>query len=172
MVSIDISSVQKEFGIVFHQVSSYNEQFVDEVSRRIASHVFNSKLEEKFSAVSLISSKQLRTTLLNYSTRRIIGIDKFDDTQISMLSRHEKAFRHSYLENVDKLRRSIYGNSIGMQTAPPKSLYVHVKVVKDCGIIQTEYGPIRMSVDSSHFIRKSLVQPLISQGFLLQISSK
>ena len=172
MVSIDISSVQKEFGILFQQISPYNEQFVDEVSRRITSHVFSSKLEDKFSAVSTISSKQLRSVLLKYSTQRIIGIGKFDDTQISTLSRHEKIFRHSYLENVDKLRRSIYGNSIGMQIVPPKSLYVHVKVVKDCGVIQTEYGPIKMSVDSSHFIRKSLVQPLISQGFLLQISRK
>lgn len=172
MVSIDSNSVQKEFGIVLQQISSYNEQFVDEVSRRITSHIFASQLEDKFSTVSLICAGQLRTVLVKYATQRIIGVDKFDDAQISVLSRHEKSFRSSYLENADKLRRSIYGNSVCMQNTPPKSLYVHVKVIKDCGIIQTEYGPIKMSVDSSHFIRRSLVQPLISQGFLLQINSK
>lgn len=172
MVSIDIGSVQKEFGILFRQHSPYNEQFVDEISKRITSHTFGSDLNDKFSDISLTCAKQLRTVLVKYAVQRIVDVGNLEDSQLSTLSRHEKSFRTSHLENVDRLRRSIYGNSIGMQSAPPKSLYVHVKVIKDCGTIQTEYRPIRMSVDSSHFIRRSLVQPLISQGFLTQIGSK
>src|ERR1700722_11740777 len=71
MVPIDVSNIQKEFGILSQQLSPYNEQFVDEISRRISAYTFGSNLGDRFGDVSLTCARQLRAILLKYCTQRM-----------------------------------------------------------------------------------------------------
>lgn len=52
---------------------------------------------------------------------------------------------------------------------PPKDLYIDVRVLKDAGEIQTEYGTITLTKNSSFFVRSSDVERLIRQGYLQKL---
>lgn len=52
---------------------------------------------------------------------------------------------------------------------PPTDLYIDVRVLKDAGEIQTEYGTITLTKNSSFFVRSSDVERLIRQGYLQKI---
>ncbi|KAA8897853.1 hypothetical protein FN846DRAFT_224521 [Sphaerosporella brunnea] len=53
---------------------------------------------------------------------------------------------------------------------PPKDLFVDVRVLKDAGEIQTEYGAINLTKNSQFFVRQGDVERLIQQGFLQKLS--
>ncbi|KAF3910290.1 hypothetical protein ABW21_db0206347 [Orbilia brochopaga] len=53
---------------------------------------------------------------------------------------------------------------------PPKDLFIDVRVLKDAGEIQTEYGAITLSKNSQFFVRQGDVERLIKQGFLQKLS--
>lgn len=55
---------------------------------------------------------------------------------------------------------------------PPKDLYIEVRVVKDCGEVLTESGPIHLAMNTRHYLRRSDVEHLIRQGALVQIQSE
>ncbi|EWC44015.1 DNA replication complex GINS protein PSF1 [Drechslerella stenobrocha 248] len=52
---------------------------------------------------------------------------------------------------------------------PPKDLFIDVRVLKDAGEIQTEYGAITLSKNSQFFVRQGDVERLIKQGFLQKL---
>ncbi|ORY87150.1 DNA replication complex GINS protein psf1 [Protomyces lactucae-debilis] len=52
---------------------------------------------------------------------------------------------------------------------PPKDLYIDVRVLKDAGEIQTEYGTLTLTKNSSFFVKASDVERLIRQGFLAKV---
>jgi hypothetical protein len=52
---------------------------------------------------------------------------------------------------------------------PPKSLYVEVRVLEDCGEVMTENGLVNLEMNSTHFVRRADVESLILQGFLQQV---
>ncbi|RAK74195.1 DNA replication protein PSF1 [Aspergillus fijiensis CBS 313.89] len=49
---------------------------------------------------------------------------------------------------------------------PPKDLFIDVRVLKDAGEIQTEYGVINLTKNSQLYVRQGDVERLIAQGFL------
>ncbi|GBG32447.1 DNA replication complex GINS protein PSF1 [Hondaea fermentalgiana] len=54
---------------------------------------------------------------------------------------------------------------------PPKNLYVEVRVLRDCGEIDTVSGPVVLAKDTTHNLRRSDVEHLIRQGALEQVTS-
>ncbi|KCV71388.1 hypothetical protein H696_02338 [Fonticula alba] len=54
--------------------------------------------------------------------------------------------------------------------APPQGLFVEVRVLRDCGSIQTEDGVVHLTENSNHFLPRSAVEHLISQGYLQHIA--
>lgn len=54
-------------------------------------------------------------------------------------------------------------------TTPPKDIHVLVRVVKDCGVIQTEVGTIDFQKGQRFMVRKSDIEHLIIQGYLEEI---
>jgi len=54
-------------------------------------------------------------------------------------------------------------------TQPPKDIHVLVKVVKDCGVIQTELGSIDFKKGQRFMVRKADIEHLIVQGYLQQV---
>ncbi|GAD95672.1 PSF1 domain protein [Paecilomyces variotii No. 5] len=53
---------------------------------------------------------------------------------------------------------------------PPKDLFIDVRVLKDAGEIQTEYGAINLTKNSQFYVRQGDVERLIAQGFLQRLS--
>ena len=53
--------------------------------------------------------------------------------------------------------------------APPKDIHVLVRVVKDCGVIQTEVGTIDFQKGQRFMVRKSDIEHLIIQGYLEEV---
>lgn len=52
---------------------------------------------------------------------------------------------------------------------PPKDLFVDVRVLKDAGEIQTEYGAITLTKNSQFYVRQGDVERLIAQGYLQKL---
>ncbi|KAG8781658.1 DNA replication protein psf1 [Serendipita sp. 411] len=86
----------------------------------------------------------------------------------SRLSPHEIDFLRSYNEIVQDFRADFEDvlDVVGDVTNPPKELNVIVRVVKDCGTIQTELGPIDFQRGQRFMVRRSDIEQLITQGFL------
>lgn len=53
---------------------------------------------------------------------------------------------------------------------PPRDLFIDVRVLKDAGEIQTEYGAINLSKNSQFYVRQGDVERLIAQGYLQKLS--
>ncbi|KAF2653928.1 GINS complex, Psf1 component [Lophiostoma macrostomum CBS 122681] len=53
---------------------------------------------------------------------------------------------------------------------PPKDLFIDVRVLKDAGEIQTEYGAITLTKNSQFYVRQGDVERLIAQGYLQRLS--
>lgn len=53
--------------------------------------------------------------------------------------------------------------------APPRDLYVEVRVLKDCGSVLTDSGPVALKPGTAHFLKRADVEHLIRQGSLQHI---
>ncbi|KAJ5217355.1 hypothetical protein N7468_010363 [Penicillium chermesinum] len=53
---------------------------------------------------------------------------------------------------------------------PPNDLFIDVRVLKDAGEIQTEYGVINLTKNSQLYVRQGDVERLIGQGFLERLT--
>ncbi|KAH6898733.1 DNA replication complex GINS protein PSF1 [Thelonectria olida] len=52
---------------------------------------------------------------------------------------------------------------------PPRDLFIDVRVLKDAGEIQTEYGAITLTKNSQFYVRQGDVERLIAQGYLYKL---
>ncbi|CAD6572939.1 MAG: DNA replication protein psf1 [Alectoria sarmentosa] len=53
---------------------------------------------------------------------------------------------------------------------PPRDLFIDVRVLRDAGEIQTEYGAITLTKNSQFYVRQGDVERLIVQGYLQKLS--
>lgn len=53
---------------------------------------------------------------------------------------------------------------------PPRDLFIDVRVLKDAGEIQTEYGAITLTKNSQFYVRQGDVERLIQQGYLQRLT--
>lgn len=54
-------------------------------------------------------------------------------------------------------------------TKPPKDLHVMVRVVRDCGVIETELGSIDFQKGQRFMVRRADIEHLIVQGYLEEV---
>ncbi|KAI0768487.1 hypothetical protein BD413DRAFT_479344 [Trametes elegans] len=108
----------------------------------------------------------------------------------SKLSPHEVDFLRSYSASLLTLRTEAFSSTAAAAAAaaaagpagvrgltedidllapishPPKDLQVHVRVVRDCGIVHTELGAIDFKRGHRFLVRRSDIEHLIVQGYL------
>jgi GINS complex subunit 1 len=87
------------------------------------------------------------------------------------LSPHEVDFMKKYNSHVMDFR-SEFSDELDIMagiTEPPKDLNVLVKVVKDCGVIQTELGSIDFQRGQRFMVRRADIEHLIVQGYLEEV---
>lgn len=87
------------------------------------------------------------------------------------LSPHEVDFLKKYNSNVMDFR-SDFSDELDIMAGiiePPKDLNVLVKVVRDCGVIQTELGSIDFQKGQRFMVRRADIEHLIVQGYLEEV---
>ncbi|KAF8996003.1 hypothetical protein BDQ17DRAFT_1250116 [Cyathus striatus] len=89
----------------------------------------------------------------------------------SKLSPHEVDYLRQYNLNVMEFRSEFtYELDImASVTNPPRDLQVMVRVVKDCGVIQTELGTIDFQKGQRFMVRRADIEHLIVQGYLEEV---
>ncbi|KAJ8515933.1 hypothetical protein ONZ45_g6702 [Pleurotus djamor] len=90
----------------------------------------------------------------------------------SKLSPHEVDYLRQYHETVMEYRADLGTSELDIMAGiekPIKDLNVLVKVVRDCGVIQTELGVIDFKKGQRFMVRRADIEHLIVQGYLEEI---
>lgn len=89
----------------------------------------------------------------------------------SKMSPHEVDFLREYHGSIMEYRAD-FADELDIMasiTQPPKDLHVLVRVVKDCGWIQTELGNINFEKGQRFMVRRADIEHLIVQGYLEEV---
>ncbi|KAI0309348.1 GINS complex Psf1 component [Amylostereum chailletii] len=89
----------------------------------------------------------------------------------SRLSPHEVDFLREYNAAIMDFR-SDFTAELDIAASiihPPKDLHVLVRVVRDCGVIQTELGTIDFQKGQRFMVRRADIEHLIVQGYLDEV---
>lgn len=89
----------------------------------------------------------------------------------SKLSPHEVDFLRQYGTLVMNYRAA-FSNELDITASiahPPRDLHVLVRVVRDCGVIQTELGSIDFQKGQRFMVRRGDIEHLIVQGYLEEV---
>jgi GINS complex subunit 1 len=87
------------------------------------------------------------------------------------MSPHEVDYLKMYNESII-LYRSEFTNELDITAnveRPPKDLHVLVKVVRDCGVVQTEAGSIDFKKGQRFMVQRADIEHLITQGYLEEV---
>ncbi|KIW67246.1 hypothetical protein PV04_06511 [Phialophora macrospora] len=98
-----------------------------------------------------------------------LGAATTSGTQNSV-SPEEASYFHAYTDFLGQYKAQWTDIDLTGSLEPPKDLFIDVRVLKDAGEIQTEYGAINLTKNSQFFVRKGDVERLIQAGFLMRLS--
>lgn len=89
-------------------------------------------------------------------------------TQLSLdnLSHPEVDYFKNYQDLVMNYKSNFADIDLSGDLEPPTNIFIDVRVLKDGGEVQTEYGSFNLIKDSQFYVRKSDVERLIHQGYL------
>ncbi|BAO40897.1 DNA replication complex GINS protein PSF1 [Kluyveromyces marxianus] len=88
----------------------------------------------------------------------------------SMLSHAEQEYLKEYSQLLTELKSGQLSEiDLTGTLEPPSDVFIDVRVLKDAGQIETEYGVFNLIKDSQFFVRQSDVERLIQQGYLQKI---
>lgn len=85
------------------------------------------------------------------------------------LSHPEQEYYKQYQELILDFKSGFADIDLSGDLEPPTDIFIDVRVLKDGGEVQTEYGVFNLIKDSQFYVRKSDVDRLIQQGYLEEI---
>jgi GINS complex subunit 1 len=88
----------------------------------------------------------------------------------SSLSPEEEEYFRQYTDLLAGYKGQWTDVDLTGSLVPPRDLFVDVRVLRDAGEIQTEYGAINLTKNSQFYVRLADVERLIHQGFLQRLS--
>ncbi|KAF2486930.1 hypothetical protein BDY17DRAFT_246746 [Neohortaea acidophila] len=91
-------------------------------------------------------------------------------TTASSLSAEEELYAHQYSDLLAAYKGQWTDIDLTGSLEPPKDIFIDVRVLKDAGEIQTEYGSITLTKNSQFYVRQGDVERLIQQGYLQRLS--
>ncbi|KAJ2920713.1 hypothetical protein H1R20_g13507, partial [Candolleomyces eurysporus] len=89
----------------------------------------------------------------------------------SRMSPHEVDYLRQYNASLMEFR-SDFTYELDIMSGiekPPKEIHVRVRVVRECGVVQTENGSIDFKRGERYVVRRADVENLIVQGFLEEV---
>ncbi|RMZ88821.1 hypothetical protein DV736_g3947, partial [Chaetothyriales sp. CBS 134916] len=87
----------------------------------------------------------------------------------SSLSPEEEEYFRQYSDLLASFKGQWTDIDLTGSLEPPRDLFIDVRVLKDAGEIQTEYGTINLTKNSQFYVRQADVERLIAQGFLQKL---
>lgn len=98
------------------------------------------------------------------------NLELLPNNKFSLVS-SESLFLNKYSNIVRRYWQSVSINITfnNIPKLPPKSVFVQIRIVTDCGTIQTEDGFISLSKNSIHFIRRCFIEHLIKKRFVIVV---
>ncbi|KAH0603698.1 uncharacterized protein H6S33_007357 [Morchella sextelata] len=93
-----------------------------------------------------------------------------DGVNTSSLSPEEAEYARQYSDLLAAYKGQWTDIDLTGSLEPPRDLFIDVRVLKDAGEIQTEYGAITLTKNSQFFVRQGDVERLITQGFLQKLN--
>ncbi|KFH45008.1 DNA replication complex GINS protein-like protein [Hapsidospora chrysogenum ATCC 11550] len=93
------------------------------------------------------------------------------DGPTSSLSPQEEEYVRQYSDLLAAYKGQWTDIDLTGSLEPPRDLFIDVRVLKDAGEIQTEYGAITLTKNSQFYVRQGDVERLIAQGYLQKLSS-
>ena len=85
-------------------------------------------------------------------------------------SPEESSYFHAYIDFITQYKAQFTDVDLTGSLEPPRDLFIDVRVLKDAGEIQTEYGAINLTKNSQFFVRHGDVERLIQAGFLMRLN--
>lgn len=85
------------------------------------------------------------------------------------LSHAEQDYIKQYQDLVLDFKSEFSDIDLSVDLEPPTDIFIDVRVLKNGGEVQTEYGAFNLIKDSQFYVRKSDVDRLIQQGYLEEI---
>ncbi|SCU78779.1 LANO_0A03972g1_1 [Lachancea nothofagi CBS 11611] len=135
--------------------------------------------------VTLLCMERNKRCLLAYQKLRSDALDGFawnrngSDAISSLnaahqgsgnLSHHEQEYLKEYAQLITDMKSGDYTDiDLSGSLTPPSDVFIDVRVLKDAGEIQTEYGVFNLIKDSQFFVRQADVERLIQQGYLQKL---
>ncbi|KAI4149790.1 MAG: hypothetical protein LQ340_004443 [Diploschistes diacapsis] len=92
-----------------------------------------------------------------------------DTGSTSSLSPEEEDYVRQYNDLLAACKGQWTDIDLAGTLEPPKDLFIDVRVLKDAGEIQTEYGSITLTKNSQIYVRQGDVEHLIAQRFLKKL---
>ncbi|KAH0544976.1 DNA replication protein psf1 [Glutinoglossum americanum] len=93
-----------------------------------------------------------------------------DTGNVSSLSPEEEEYVRQFSDLLAAYKGQWTDIDLTGSLEPPRDLFIDVRVLKDAGEIQTEYGAITLSKNSQFYVRQGDVERLIAQGYLQRLS--
>ncbi|KAK3392986.1 DNA replication complex GINS protein PSF1 [Podospora didyma] len=97
------------------------------------------------------------------------GVMGANDGGASSLSPQEEDYVRQYGDLLAAYKGQWTDIDLTGSLEPPRDLFIDVRVLKDAGEIQTEYGAINLTRNSQFYVRQGDVERLISQGYLQKL---
>lgn len=123
----------------------------------------------------LLAYQKMRSDVLDKLAWENNGLDILSDLRgseqvTSDLSPDEQEYLKEYLDLLTDLKSSELADiDLSGSLTPPSDVFIDVRVLKDAGEIQTEYGVFNLIKNSQFFVRQADVERLIQQGYLQKI---
>jgi GINS complex subunit 1 len=85
------------------------------------------------------------------------------------MSSTEIEYASAYSGLLERYQREM-GLDLTTDMSPPGDLMIEVRVLKSCGEIFTESGPINLERNTMHYLRRRDIEPFIRKGLVEQVA--
>ncbi|CAM9552250.1 unnamed protein product, partial [Discosporangium mesarthrocarpum] len=124
-------------------------------------------LRNKRCLLAYVNWRSARIAQLRWETGPVVP----QELQSSLSPREMELF-NSYDRLLTNYMQQEFGLDLTADLQPPKELHVEVRVLQDCGEIMTDQGPVKLERGTTHLLRRSDVEHLVRQGFLLELENE
>lgn len=105
----------------------------------------------------------------SYNEKADASLSRVSRLNLDNLSHEEQEYFRNYQEVITNYKSNFADLDLSGDLEPPTSIFIDVRVLKDGGEVQTEYGVFNLIKDSQFYVRKSDVERLIQQGYLEEL---
>ncbi|KAF2211464.1 hypothetical protein CERZMDRAFT_98353 [Cercospora zeae-maydis SCOH1-5] len=112
---------------------------------------------------------ELHTNTNNTSSGSSNSVAPAAANATSSLSAEEEQYAHAYSTLLSAYKGQWSDIDLTGSLDPPRDIFIDVRVLKDAGEIQTEYGSINLTKNSQFYVRAGDVEGLVRQGYLQKL---